>query len=270
MKEEIVPRTRSLVLEENIQLSKVEAAVYDHNHFEIFHPWEQKRLTALLGKLSEGRKVLDVATGTGNIITKCDKAIERVGIDLSPDMMDKAHRKNNQIHFLEAVADHLPFPDNTFDLVVTYSSLHHFPDSIAVVREMARVLQPSGILILDHEEYFQEKQWKETVYQFLRTGLNVLANLYYWKQPKAAPWLIYREVHWPWSLTFQTINFELTDGNPVDLREIEEMLRSQDFIVARKHYLLCPLPMISCWQAGINWICRSFGIGHFFVVAKKQ
>jgi ubiquinone/menaquinone biosynthesis C-methylase UbiE len=55
-------------------------------------------------------------------------------------------------------ADLVGVPDACFDLVVTYSVLHHVPDYLAIVREMGRVLKPGGVLYLDHEvteDYYQ-------------------------------------------------------------------------------------------------------------------
>jgi SAM-dependent methyltransferase len=45
----------------------------------------------------------------------------------------------------------LPFDDASFDIVGTYSVLHHVPDYLFAVREMARVLRPGGWLYIDHE-----------------------------------------------------------------------------------------------------------------------
>jgi ubiquinone/menaquinone biosynthesis C-methylase UbiE len=50
------------------------------------------------------------------------------------------------IEFTEADVEALPFEDATFDLCVTYTGLHCFPDPPAAIREMARVLKPGGEL----------------------------------------------------------------------------------------------------------------------------
>jgi ubiquinone/menaquinone biosynthesis C-methylase UbiE len=50
------------------------------------------------------------------------------------------------IEFLEADVEALPFEDRSFDLVVTYTGLHCFPDLPAAIAQMARVLRPGGEL----------------------------------------------------------------------------------------------------------------------------
>lgn len=71
--------------------------------------------------------------------------------DLSPVMLQRAHaeakrRDLDQIEFTEADVEALPFEDASFDLCVSYTGLHCFPDPAAAVSEIARVLRPGGVL----------------------------------------------------------------------------------------------------------------------------
>jgi SAM-dependent methyltransferase len=62
--------------------------------------------------------------------------------------------------------------DASFDLVATYSVLHHIPDYLSAIREMARVLRPGGVLYLDHER--NEEYWQASpVYQAYRATVTV-------------------------------------------------------------------------------------------------
>jgi ubiquinone/menaquinone biosynthesis C-methylase UbiE len=76
-----------------------------------------------------------------------------VGIDISEKMLGFARKKCSAYQnatFVKANAATLPFPDRSFDLVVSASSLHYFDQPGASLAEMRRVVMPSGsVVILD-------------------------------------------------------------------------------------------------------------------------
>lgn len=99
-----------------------------------------------------GEFAVDVACGTG-VLTRL--AAERVGaagkvvgIDLVPEMLAVAGEtpvaSGASIKWLEADAEALPLPDDSYDLVLCQLGLMFFPDRSAAVREMRRVLSPGG------------------------------------------------------------------------------------------------------------------------------
>jgi SAM-dependent methyltransferase len=100
--------------------------------------------------------VLDVACGPGLVVAAFAKACRQAtGIDLTPAMIDKA-RGHAAALGLSNVAWHvgnvlpLPFPDRAFSVVVSRFALHHFPDPLSVLREMARVCtRPGRIMVAD-------------------------------------------------------------------------------------------------------------------------
>jgi len=100
-----------------------------------------------------GKLALDVGTGTGDLALelRCQGARLVVGLDFSPQMLAKARRKA-QIRGLGGLAWvlgdalHLPFPDATFDCVVSAFVLRNLVDLPAGLAEMARVLRPGGRL----------------------------------------------------------------------------------------------------------------------------
>ena len=97
-----------------------------------------------------GAAVLDVGTGPGVLLTEIAVRrpdLELTGIDLSADMVAAATR-NLGTHAAVRVADvtALPFPDRSFDLVVSSLSLHHWDHPADAVPELARVLRPGGRL----------------------------------------------------------------------------------------------------------------------------
>ena len=79
-----------------------------------------------------------------------------------PAMLEKGkaeaekHSLDN-IVFIKGLAEDLPFLDNSFDIVISRLAFHHFPDPETAFREMARVLKPSGKLVLIDMEAADEK-----------------------------------------------------------------------------------------------------------------
>jgi demethylmenaquinone methyltransferase / 2-methoxy-6-polyprenyl-1,4-benzoquinol methylase len=97
-------------------------------------------------------KVLDLATGTGDVAIALQKAVpnaEITGVDVLPEMVQLAQRKGVR-RTLVADAMKLPFSDATFDCLTIAFGLRNLPDWPAGVREMARVLKTAGhVLVMD-------------------------------------------------------------------------------------------------------------------------
>jgi ubiquinone/menaquinone biosynthesis C-methylase UbiE len=98
-------------------------------------------------------RVLDAGTGPGVLPLKI--AAVRPGllldaVDLSPDMIGEARRNAERsgqpdaVTFTVADVARLPFPDATFDLVVSTISQHHWQDPAAGLQDILRVLRPGG------------------------------------------------------------------------------------------------------------------------------
>lgn len=98
------------------------------------------------------RRVLDLATGSGDLALRIQKkvpAVEVVGADFCPEMLEVARAKG-LTNTVVADALHLPFPDDTFDVVTVAFGLRNMADWETALREMARVLRAGGhLLVLD-------------------------------------------------------------------------------------------------------------------------
>jgi ubiquinone/menaquinone biosynthesis C-methylase UbiE len=102
-----------------------------------------------------GAKVLDVGCGTGALsFLALERGAAHVTCgDISAFMLDEANRKvtgsqldAGRVAFKELDAQSLPFPDDTFDVVMTGMSMGLFPDQTRAVSEMVRVCKPGGLL----------------------------------------------------------------------------------------------------------------------------
>ena len=100
------------------------------------------------------RSLLDLGTGTGRILELFGPSIERgLGIDLSLDMLSLARARLERAglrHCSVRQGDiyDLPVPAGSFDVVVIHQVLHYLDDGGRAIREAARVLAPSGRLVV--------------------------------------------------------------------------------------------------------------------------
>lgn len=95
--------------------------------------------------------LLDVGCGTGKVLSLIkDKFNTKVsGIDLSEGMVEKAKELLGESADLKVGdSENLLWEDDTFDVIICNASFHHYPNPIAVLKEMKRVLKPDGRVII--------------------------------------------------------------------------------------------------------------------------
>jgi phosphatidylethanolamine/phosphatidyl-N-methylethanolamine N-methyltransferase len=130
------------------------APVYDL----VFGPVMEASRKAAVAALPPGaRRVLEVGVGTGISLPDYPAATRVVGIDLSPDMLERARRRvadrrlQNVEAILEMDAGRLAFPESGFDAAMAMYVMTVVPDPARVMAEMRRVVKPGGrILVLSH------------------------------------------------------------------------------------------------------------------------
>ncbi|HVP19515.1 MAG TPA: class I SAM-dependent methyltransferase, partial [Spirochaetia bacterium] len=129
------------------------ASSYEDKRFDFFRRM-QKRVLSILG-LKGDSAFLDIGCGTGWAVRQAATMIgERgaaYGIDLSPKMIEKANEAASgikNVRFIQANAEQIPFPDDFFDHIICTMSFHHYLHPAAVMREIARVLKPRGIVCI--------------------------------------------------------------------------------------------------------------------------
>lgn len=98
-------------------------------------------------------RILDVGCGTGSmlrIIADKFPDSDLYGIDFAQSMIDFAKKKNPDFKFSVASAESLPFEDKKFDVITNSNSFHHYLNPDRAVKEVYRVLNSSGqILLMD-------------------------------------------------------------------------------------------------------------------------
>lgn len=103
-------------------------------------------------------RVLDIACGNGrDLVALAGEGWEAWGLDPSPYQLANARVKiqatSAQVSLLQGLGERLPFHDGSFVSVMTKSALDHFTDGRAAMREIARVLQPDGRVIVTAVNY---------------------------------------------------------------------------------------------------------------------
>lgn len=137
---------------------------FDVQHFERWSrhyedSWMQRRVfapvhsavLALAARLPAPGVILDAGCGTGRLLRAAaqrwpDAAL--IGVDPAEGMVEVARKLTPGATIQRGLAEALPLPDASVDLVFSTMSFHHWHDQQAGVREIARVLRPGGHFIL--------------------------------------------------------------------------------------------------------------------------
>ena len=112
-------------------------------------------------------RVLEIGVGVGADYLEWLKAgAQATGVDISNASLERARRRCKAAGYTPdlhlADAEHLPFPDDIFDVVYSYGVMHHSPDTQACIREAWRVLKPGGqarIMLYHHASWTGLMLW---------------------------------------------------------------------------------------------------------------
>jgi SAM-dependent methyltransferase len=106
-----------------------------------------------LGRLEAGERVLDIGSGAGTDSLVAAQMVGSdgyvTGVDMTPEMLAKARASAaamgvSNVEFLEGEAESLPFPGESFDVVISNGVIDLIPDKEAVFAEIFRVLKPGA------------------------------------------------------------------------------------------------------------------------------
>jgi ubiquinone/menaquinone biosynthesis C-methylase UbiE len=124
-------------------------------------------------------RVLDIGTGSGRLAIELARAkggdFDITGLDISADMLRTAAENarkagvGDKIGFVLGGADAMPFPDGSFDLVVSYASLHHWVRPERVFQETRRLTKSGGtIIIRDNRRVYGNHFWEVFIWVLSR------------------------------------------------------------------------------------------------------
>ena len=109
--------------------------------------WRRFLVSRLPQEPQEGGHVLDVATGTGMVAAELLRCgFDVTGVDQSPEMLAIARRRFHAVDLVQASAEALPFPDDSFDHLTFTYLMRYVDDPGATLAELARVVRPGGVV----------------------------------------------------------------------------------------------------------------------------
>jgi ubiquinone/menaquinone biosynthesis C-methylase UbiE len=131
------------------------AADYDRHWMQrtVFEPVQRTVLKLAAEQVPEPAAILDVGCGTGKLLGLAQgqfPGARLAGIDAAIEMVKQARASNPEspIRFEQGIAEALPYPDDSFDLVFSTMTFHHWEDQGRGIAEIARVLTPPGRWLL--------------------------------------------------------------------------------------------------------------------------
>jgi 2-polyprenyl-6-hydroxyphenyl methylase/3-demethylubiquinone-9 3-methyltransferase len=124
-------------------------ALGDYHRFATTLIWHFGAELVADTRIEPGMRVLDVATGTGNVaIRAAERGAHVTAVDLEPAQLDRARAAAGEleIEWRQADAQALPFADGAFDVVTSAAGAIFAPDHDRVARELVRVTRPGGTI----------------------------------------------------------------------------------------------------------------------------
>ncbi len=112
--------------------------------------WWSNRFNAMLARRygRKGGRLLEVGSGMGHLVGSLEDTFETYGMDLNHWAVKQSKAVVNKTSLETASAQELPFKDGAFNVVIIKHIVEHLPDPERAIREIGRVTEPGGTLIL--------------------------------------------------------------------------------------------------------------------------
>ena len=122
------------------------------------------RFLEAAGALTPGVDALEIGTGTGGMLhALLARGLRARGVEINPGLIAESRTWFGELPVLPVTGVTLPFPDASFDLVLSFDVFEHIRDSDAHLREVSRVLRPGGRYLVQ-----TPSKWPNTIFETIR------------------------------------------------------------------------------------------------------
>ena len=199
-----VTTSASAAVQSNIDAHERIADQYAIRHGEIYNRIEQQRLGAALSRALHFRSttknppsVLDFGCGDGNLTRQLVAlGCSVTAADVTPSFVAMATQLGTPTLPVTGLklngVDLANVPSDSFDMVATYSVLHHVPDYLHAVKELVRVTAPGGIVFIDHEASQEHWDGNPLLTEFRKAAIQPPTASWYIKRLLSAKWWVKR------------------------------------------------------------------------------
>lgn len=153
-----------------------------------------RRVAAESSALYDNARILDLATGTGDLAFEFERICPTchiTGLDFSEEMLaiarQKAAKRNSRVDFVSGDAMDLPFTDESFDLISIAYGIRNTDEPLTVLREMRRLTKPGGSIVI--LEFGKNKGFARLLNLFVFKIIMPIAGAVFAGNPKAYSYL---------------------------------------------------------------------------------
>ena len=185
----------------------------------------RKKVVEIVGK-NKPKQILDIATGTGDLalMMAALNPDRIVGLDISAGMLEVGKQKiskanlSDKIEMIVGDSEAMPFDDNTFDAITVSFGVRNFANLDKGIQEIARVLKPSGVLVILETSNPTKFPFKQGYKLYTNLFLPVIGKLFS-KDKVAYSYLSESANSFPFGVAFNNIlqknGFTHTEDKPV-------------------------------------------------------
>ena len=185
----------------------------------------RKKVVKIVGK-NKPKQILDIATGTGDLaLMMAELSPDKIiGLDISEGMLAVGKEKIAKVNLSEKIemvvgdSEEMPFDDDTFDAITVSFGVRNFANLDKGIKEIARVLKPSGVLVILETSNPMKFPFKQGYKLYTHLFLPIIGKLFS-KDKVAYSYLSESANSFPFGAAFNNIlqknGFTHTEDNPV-------------------------------------------------------
>ncbi len=202
-----------IIIKENENIHNIVAKKYNSRHIEIYNEVEQSRIRWVIRDIIQNIEnqssihVMDYGCWTWNL-TKffLENGCKVVSLDISDESLHLLEKLNERYKDNLSTKKfdwyEIPFEEWTFDVLATYSVLHHIPNYMEAIKDMTRVIKNGGYLYIDHEHNANHWNPSSSLLEYSKLYNSLLSKI----KSIILNWEIFEYNFWKWMFIRRFIN----------------------------------------------------------------